>query len=70
MTAELGEHTEDLLLDTDRKKVLQLLLARLQLSLPQLGELDDALHVENDSRLVSKVPRTSQALREQLCATL
>ena len=66
VAAELGEHTEYLLLDADRKKVLQLLLPRLQLALAELGELDDALHVEDNSGLVSKVTGTNQALREQL----
>ena len=36
------------------------------LTRPELGKLDDALHVEDNSGLVSKVTGTNQALREQL----
>ena len=37
---------------------------------PELGKLDDALHVEDNGWLVSKVPRRSQALGQQLCTKL
>ena len=40
------------------------------LTRPELGKPDDALHVQDNSGLVAKVTRTSQALREQLLTKL
>ena len=56
MAAELGEHIEYLLLDADGEKFLQLPLPGLQLTLAELGELDDTLHAEGERHLVRELP--------------